>query len=225
MEETITRMNKEIDALNIQNIEVVVLANGEFPIHHLPLSLLQRDIPVVCCDGAIEALDKFGKIPLALIGDGDSVSESLKNKYLDHWHFIADQETNDLTKAMNYCIEKGYKNIAIIGATGKREDHTLANISLLIEYARKVNIRMFTDYGVFTPIFTTTTFQSFAKQQVSIFSIEATNKLTSQNLRYPIENRQFKYWWEGSLNEAVKENFTLFTKGEVIIYQTYEIKA
>lgn len=224
MEETITRMNKEIDALNIQNIEVVVLANGEFPIHHLPLSLLERDIPVVCCDGAIEALDKFGKIPLALIGDGDSVSESLKNKYLDRWHFIADQETNDLTKAMNYCIEKGYKNIAIIGATGKREDHTLANISLLIEYARKVNIRMFTDYGVFTPIFTTTTFQSFAKQQISIFSIEAINKLTSQNLRYPIENRQFKYWWEGSLNEAIKENFTLFTKGEVIIFQTYEKK-
>jgi thiamine pyrophosphokinase len=125
---------------------------------------------------------------------------------------------------MNYCIEKGFKNIAIIGATGKREDHTLANISLLIEYARKVNIRMFTDYGVFTPIFTTTTFQSFAKQQVSIFSIEATNKLTSQNLRYPIENRQFKYWWEGSLNEAIKENFTLFTKGEVIIFQTYEKK-
>ena len=217
-------MEKTINTLNIENIEVVVLANGEFPINQIPLSLLQRDIPIVCCDGAIEALDKFGKTPLALIGDGDSVSESLKNKYLDRWYFIADQETNDLTKAMNYCIEKGFKNIAIIGATGKREDHTLANISLLIEYARKVNIRMFTDYGVFTPIFTTTTFQSFAKQQVSIFSIEATNKLTSQNLRYPIENRQFKYWWEGSLNEAIKENFTLFTKGEVIIFQTYEKK-
>ena len=218
-------MKQTIDALDLQNIEVVVLANGEFPTHQIPLSLLQRQIPVVCCDGAIESLDKFGKTPLALIGDGDSVSEILKNKYLDRWHFIADQETNDLTKAMNYCIEKEFKNIAIIGATGKREDHTLANISLLTEYARKVNVRMFTDYGVFVPIFETTTFQSFAKQQISIFSIDATNKLTSQNLRYPIEDRQFKYWWEGSLNEAIKENFTLITKGEVIIYQTYEIKA
>lgn len=224
MEKTITRMTNKIEALNTENIEVVVLANGEFPTHQIPLSLLQKQIPVVCCDGAIEALDKFGKTPLALIGDGDSISEDLKNKYSSLWHFVADQETNDLTKAMNLCIEKGFKNIAIIGATGKREDHTLANISLLIEYAREVNVRMFSDYGVFVPIFQTTTFQSFAKQQISIFSLQADNYLTSENLRYPIENRQFKYWWQGSLNEAIKENFTLFTKGEVIIFQTYEIK-
>ena len=217
-------MEKTINTLNIENIEVVVLANGEFPTHQIPLSLLQRQIPVVCCDGAIESLDKFGKTPLALIGDGDSVSEILKNKYLDRWHFIADQETNDLTKAMNYCIEKGFKEVAILGATGKREDHTLANISLLTEYARKVNVRMFTDYGVFVPISKTTTLSSFAKQQVSIFSLDANNPLTSKNLRYPIENRKFKYWWEASLNEAIKENFTLFTESEVIIYQTYEVK-
>ena len=134
-------MEKTINTLNIENIEVVVLANGEFPINQIPLLLLQRPIPVVCCDGAIEALDKFGKTPLALIGDGDSVSEELKNKYLDRWYFIADQETNDLTKAMNFCIEKGFKEVAILGATGKREDHTLANISLLIEYSKKVNVR------------------------------------------------------------------------------------
>ena len=178
----------------------------------------------MCCDGAIEALDKFGKTPLALIGDGDSVSEELKNKYLDRWYFIADQETNDLTKAMNFCIEKGFKEVAILGATGKREDHTLANISLLLEYSKQVNVRMFTDYGVFVPISQTTTLSSFAKQQVSIFSLDANNPLTSKNLRYPIENRKFKYWWEASLNEAIKENFTLFTESEVIIYQTYEIK-
>ena len=178
----------------------------------------------MCCDGAIEALDKFGKTPLALIGDGDSVSEELKNKYLDRWHFIADQETNDLTKAMNFCIEKGFKEVAILGATGKREDHTLANISLLIEYSKQVNVRMFTDYGVFVPISQTTTLSSFAKQQVSIFSLDANNPLTSKNLRYPIENRKFKYWWEASLNEAIEENFTLFTESEVIIFQTYEVK-
>ena len=217
-------MEKTINTLNIENIEVVVLANGEFPINQIPLSLLQRPIPVVCCDGAIEALDKIGKTPLALIGDGDSVSEELKNKYLDRWHFIADQETNDLTKAMNYCIEKGFKEVAILGATGKREDHTLANISLLIEYSKQVNVRMFTDYGVFVPISQTTTLSSFAKQQVSIFSLDANNPLTSKKLRYPIENRKFKYWWEASLNEAIEENFTLFTESEVIIYQTYEVK-
>ena len=39
-------MEKTINTLNIENIEVVVLANGEFPINQIPLSLLQRPIPV-----------------------------------------------------------------------------------------------------------------------------------------------------------------------------------
>lgn len=227
METTIRKdMNamRFIDALNLDDIEAIVLAKGEFPHHEIPISLLQKNIPIICCDGAVEALHKSGREAFALIGDGDSISDSLRKRYESKWHFVADQETNDLTKAVNYCIEKGFHNIAILGATGMREDHTMANISLLIDYAKKISVRMFTDHGVFIPIFESTTFVSFPKQQVSVFSLEPDKALTSRNLLYPIENRTFKYWWEGSLNEAENKNFTLETKGEVIVFQTYEAK-
>ena len=59
-----------------------------------------------------------------------------------------DQETNDQTKAVNYLMEKGFRRIAIVGATGRREDHTLGNISLLMEYMRMgQKYVMYTDYG------------------------------------------------------------------------------
>lgn len=220
-----------IEALRLSDFDVIVLAKGEFPKHQVPLSLLQRDIPIVCCDGAIGSLETFGKEAFALIGDGDSIPHSLLEKYKTKWHFVADQETNDLTKAVKFCKEKGFKRIAILGACGMREDHSLANISLLISYCKMLkcekdsSVMMFSDYGVFIPIVETTTFASFPKQQVSIFSLESDKALTSRNLLYPIENRCFKYWWEGSLNEAENKNFTLETKGEVIVFQTYEAKS
>ncbi|MBO7317560.1 MAG: thiamine diphosphokinase, partial [Bacteroidales bacterium] len=154
-----------INLLDITNIDVVVLANGEYPCNEIPLSLIHRGIPIVCCDGAIAKLDLKNITPIAVIGDGDSIPQHLKDKYQNCWHYIADQETNDLTKAVTYCIEHKFKHIAILGAIGMREDHTLGNISLLANYGKQADVRMYTDYGVFVAVFESAYCQSFAGQQ------------------------------------------------------------
>lgn len=53
---------------------------------------------------------------------------------------------------MRYARGEGFRRIDILGATGKREDHTLGNISLLFDYMRQgLDVTMQTDYGSFTP--------------------------------------------------------------------------
>ena len=51
----------------------VVVANGSFPQTALPLRLLHEASVVIACDGAVEALDKAGIIPTAIVGDLDSI--------------------------------------------------------------------------------------------------------------------------------------------------------
>ena len=69
-------------------------------------------------------------------------------------------------------MEQGKRKIAITGATGKREDHTIGNISLLIEYMRAgADVFSFTDHGIFIPCRDITTHKCRKGQQVSIFSI------------------------------------------------------
>ena len=219
-----TTNTNTINTLDTTDIDVVVLANGEYPCNEIPLSLINRGIPIVCCDGAIAKLDQQAIAPIAVIGDGDSISQHLKDKYQSLWHYIADQETNDLTKAVTYCIEHKFKHIAILGATGMREDHTLGNISLLANYGKQADVRMYTDYGVFVAVFESAYFQSFAGQQVSIFNLRQENHIDAEGLLYPIKHRNFAQWWEGTLNESTADSFLLKLKGEVIVFQTYEKK-
>lgn len=188
----------------------VILANGSFPKHKIPLSFLKKDNGIICCDGATQNLIKYGLKPNFIIGDMDSISNKTKKHFSKQIITNSSQESNDLTKALCFCNkEQALNEITILGATGKREDHTLGNIALLIKFVRNMKIQLLTDYGVFVPIEKTTTFQSYPKQQVSIFSLTPNVPITYTNLLYPLQNQPLNYWWEGTLNEATKDFFTI----------------
>ena len=203
--------------LKPNEIEVVILAEGDYPTHKLPLSILTQCDKVICCDGAANTYINMGKMPMATIGDGDSINQELKSKL--NFIFVPDQETNDLTKAINYAKDLGYKNIAILGATGKRECHTIGNISLLMEYKKMgLNVIMFTDYCSIFPCKDYICIDSKAGQQISIINFGATN-LTSEGLKYPIYD--FTALWQGTLNECTSNKCSIKADGEFLVILDY----
>ncbi len=208
--------------LKQSQIEAVILANGDYPSAELPLQILLQGRYVVCCDGGADHYIAQGYTPNAIIGDGDSLSEENRRRFADIIHYSPDQETNDQTKAVKFLLERGFRHIAIVGATGKRDDHTLGNIALLAEYRRMgADVRSYTDYGVFIPCSGECRFECKKGAQVSIFNINA-NNLISKGLRYPIYD--FSQWWQGTLNEASEEHFSISGKGDYIVYVTYSVK-
>ena len=199
--------------------DAVIIAGGEYPTATLPLEIIKNTPYIVCCDGAADSFIATGAVPDAIVGDSDSISAVNRAKYAHLLHIISEQESNDQTKAVRFCAEQGKRRIAIVGATGKREDHTIGNISLLIEYARAgMEVYSFTDYGTFIPCNGTTTLPSRKGQQVSIFSITA-KEMSSEGLLYPIYD--FTNWWQGTLNECTGESFTINAKGEYLLFINY----
>ena len=144
----------------------VIVANGRFPSAELPLRLLKEAKTIIACDGAVKTLYEKGIHPDAIVGDLDSIPAGLRERYADRIHHVEDQEINDLTKSVRFAHTQGYREVLILGATGLREDHTLGNISLLIDYAhlfkrrrnrasRKIR-RMSTAVSVSPPLLTNT---------------------------------------------------------------------
>lgn len=203
--------------------DAVILGDGDFPVNELPLGILHNASYICCCDGAAVNLIERGIIPDAIVGDGDSLPEEFKERYRDILHIYDEQEDNDLTKSTRFCVSKGFRNIAYLGATGRREDHTIGNVSLMERYLRDFDIMpvMLTDYGYFVPACGTNTFETFSRQQVSIFNFSC-KKIVSKGLDW--DTYAYTSWWQGTLNEPSGNIFTLEADGYMVLYFTYEPK-
>lgn len=200
------------------NIEAVVIANGEYPTRKEVLEIINAAPLTVCCDGAADDFIARGGVPDIIIGDMDSLSDENKARYSDIIIHKADQETNDQTKAVQYLLSRGITRIAIVGATGRREDHTIANIALTAEYmAMGAEVVSYTDSGCFIPCRDNKTLLCTPNAQVSIFNINAT-ALRSEGLDYPIYD--FTALWQGTLNCCRSGEFTISAQGDYIVFIT-----
>lgn len=204
-----------------EEFDAVIVANGQFPTHAIPLDILHHATHIIACDGAISPLSSLTThlSPLTIIGDGDSVPDEFRDRLI----CIEEQADNDLTKATRYCLSQGWHRLAYLGATGLREDHTLGNISLLMRYFREMDVdgTMFTDHGFFTPAYGRRTFSAMKGQQVSIFNFGC-HQLSSEGLRWDCYD--FDQWWQGTLNEALTATFSISADSYYLVYQTYEPK-
>ena len=224
---------------------IIVIANGQFPVSRQVLDLLGEADRVVCCDGAFEKFfcwhrQSYGRGRMVeVVGDGDSLSPSVLDEARQagvdvRRKVVSEQESNDLSKAVHYAIGKARSEdcadsemrLDILGATGLREDHALGNISLLAYYTiefPQVEFRMVSDYGVFVPVRGRRVFKSCTGQQVSIFSFTPTVPVSVSGLRYPIVNRPLTWLWEGTLNEALGDEFEV-AGGTLVVYVSWELK-
>ena len=223
-------------SLTFQNrhkpLDIVIVANGEFPSHPVPLTVLRSAEYIICCDGSLEKLLKADFTPDAVVGDMDSLPEELQRLYSSIIYKCPEQENNDLTKAVFHAIEQHPDSISIVGATGLREDHTIGNISLLSHYRAlldthtgnsKVSITLYSDTGKFFPITGGASIGLPTGSSVSIFSLDTNINIRSKGLRYPLDRVIFDSWWKATLNEVADSPFELiFETGRVILYAAYE---
>lgn len=219
---------------------IVILADGNYPTAEYPLSLLHNADYVVCCDASVLKLSNV--VPNYIVGDMDTLPAQYKELYKDIIIQSDCQETNDQTKAFSFALglvpDGCNAKIHILGTTGGREDHTLGNISLLMEYTKNVGkeiapfynlmqpqiyVDIVTDHGIFTSHFNSFTKKCRPGQQVSIISFDNTLKIKSTGLLYPTDNAIFEFWWSGTLNEASGESFSLeFNhKAPVLLFMLY----
>lgn len=202
---------------------VVILANGLFPAGPQALNLLHKADLLICCDGAADNLIAYGLLPQVIIGDLDSVSGEIKKEYASILIQSDDQESNDLTKAVIFCINKGYSRANILGATGIREDHTLGNISLMLEYYPRIEVKIISDYGVFFLVRSGEQVKSSIGEKISLFSIDNRVCVTSRGLKYPLKDLRLSNWYKATLNEAMADSFSLHFESEtpIIVYKAW----
>ena len=196
----------------------VIIACGQFPRKEYPRYLIDSADVKICCDGALTVLEKHGIVPDVVIGDFDSVCHRALGRFSGIKVRVSDQETNDLTKAFRYLMDNhpDVEYVAIVGATGRGEDHTLGNISLLMQYekdfdlcARGIKVEMVSDYSVITAISDSCTLSVGKGRRVSIVTADPQLRIKARGLQWPTDDVVFDNWWKATLNIASEDEVTL----------------
>ena len=201
----------------------VLLANGQYPEHKYPLQTLKEAKHIVCLDGAVNKLTENHLNPDIIIGDMDSINSKLREKYSDIIIEKKSQDENDLRKALKWLDQSGYSQITILGATGLRDDHSIANIFSIIDQNFKFEVKIVTDYGIFQIVKNKTEINSFKGQPVSLFATKKNIKITTSRLKYNFKSSSLSNLYYGTLNESLSDSFTVACdEGNVLVYTAYQ---
>lgn len=202
---------------------VLVVAHGEIHDDHETLRLIEVAQHIVVCDGALgQYLELSSRRPDMVIGDGDSVDPADLERIDAPFMRVEEQETNDLTKAVTYALAQGWNEMAIVGATGRREDHTLGNIFLLPDYYKSgARVRLYSPFGVMLPFSGAVTIETEVGRELSLFAVEP-KPMSAEGVAYPFEDRVFTALWQATLNQVTQPSVGLWSEGIAILFISNE---
>jgi thiamine pyrophosphokinase len=202
----------------------LVIANGEPPRKQLLQSLLRECNVVICADGGANTAFKFKIQPDAIVGDMDSIhAEALVKFRKVHTFEDRDDESTDLEKALSWAIGHKYDHIAVVGASGKRLDHTIGNLSVLAKFYPDAVIRVVDDVGEVTYIGRELTFDAKLGDVVSLIPLSRCEGITTHGLRYVLDDEALELGVrEGTSNVVTDSAVSIkVRKGHLLLYKLF----
>lgn len=202
-------------------MNALIFSGGEF--HHLPDSLNTNEYDlIIAADSGYLSACSAGVLPDIFIGDFDSVlKEEVRAKKIVSLNPVKDK--TDTQEAIDYAIYEGAKSITILGALGKRIDHTIANIHLL-KYANTL--------GAKAEIVDTDTYITLVTNELSVDKVSGCclsllpltdcSGVSVSGVYYPLNNAQMRVGNPyGISNEFTDEVAKITVKsGELLVIVT-----
>jgi thiamine pyrophosphokinase len=205
-------------------MKAVIICDGELaPKYVIERDLVNSSLLIAADGGAYKAIES-GFSPDVIIGDLDSYTPSGNEKakiFRDQ-----SQETNDLEKALNYAKGCSASEVVVFGATGKRLDHTLKNLSVLLQFHRQFHSLLYKDrYSLIRVILSPFKAEFPLHTSVSLFPLSGkVTEITTDGLKYPLNNGTLENGvLDGSSNETIKKTVEIeFKKGDLLLLVNYK---
>jgi len=197
----------------------LILCDGEppsfarFQRHHASAAVF------IALDGGGNVAKGFGRRPDYVIGDLDSYDRSA-------WPdleplFDPDQETNDLEKGLELALSLGMTSAVVLGATGRRIDHTLKNLSVFKAYHDRIDLRLEDEFAEAWLVTDAIVLYGAPGQVVSLFPLSGrVASVTTRGLRYPLNGEPLENGVrDGSSNELLgNEAGVVVSGGDLLVF-------
>ena len=199
-------------------MRTLIVCNGETPSRALLEQEVAKSTLIIAADGGANILLDVGIMPTVVVGDLDSFNTP--EKYPFEIIRDADQETNDLEKALGYALEQGAGECVVLGALGLRMDHALKNLSALQKFDDQFTHLMYRDdrQSVFVlPRVYEGTYDTGTV--ISLFPISGkVEGIVTKGLAYPLNNEVLENGIrDGSSNHTIEEHIRITYSSGVLL--------
>jgi thiamine pyrophosphokinase len=191
----------------------LIIANGASCSEELLGQLLEWSPIVIALDSAIDRVFDLNIKVDVLLGDFD---RGFDPEYYREKQFpieivhTPDQDKTDLEKAFDYLIERKIPAVNVIWATGKRADHTITNITSIVQYRENLKIVILDDHSKIFLL--PKRFEKWytANTPISLIPIGNVSGIHSENLHYPLKNDTLTIGYKtGSSNHVAKDGIVI----------------
>ncbi len=193
------------------NTPVLLLLDGEVPRESLLRKVATNASFIIATDGAAQIARTFSIDLDVIIGDMDSLDVRSLEFFLETKTIIIsnpDQYSNDFEKALRYLIaERKTHSLVILGMHGKRTDHTLTNLSVLVRlrdcFESLVVIDDFQEHHLLTATYLSYIPTLPNHSQISLTPLPIAEGVTTHGLFYPITNRRMEFGIDEGLSNII----------------------
>lgn len=201
-------------------MHAVIVSNGFPPGKALLTSELESADLIIGADGGGNTLLRHDFTPTVIIGDMDSFEkpESVNFEIVHD----PDQETNDLEKALSLALYRDAETCTVLGAFGKRMDHSLKNLSVLKRFNASFKELIFKDESLNAFLIKSHyTGKLPVGSIISLYPLSGqVNGITTAGLKYPLEGETLENGErDGTSNENIEEEFSIeIESGDLVVF-------
>lgn len=206
----------------------LIIANGASCSEELLGQLLEWSPYVIVLDSAVTRAIQLGIKIDVILGDFDRNFDPYfytnEQFPLEIIH-TPNQDKTDLEKAFEFLIEKGHKAVNVVWATGKRADHTLVNLTTIVQYSDQLKIVLFDDHSKIHVL--PKRFKKWYSKDtiLSLIPVGKVTGITTENLFYALQNEELELGLRtGSSNHVSEDGIVEISheKGHLLLIESLD---
>lgn len=205
------------------NKTAVIVCNGSiYDYEHLKKYFTGAEF-IICADGGALHIKRFGIRPDVILGDFDSICPEdlayFKEQKVDIFKYPVQKDMTDTEIAVDLAIDKGYRSIIIIGGTGTRLDHSMANVFLLKKMLdRGIRGTVVNEHNEITITNSRVTISREENFKVTLLPLtEKVEGVTTKGLFYKLDNAEIVMGSSFGVSNEFTEDIAVVTISEGLL--------
>lgn len=202
-------------------MRALLFANGEAPSRSLVGSIHRTGDFVIAADGGARHALACGLVPDAVVGDLDSIDDAVRAAIPElRFHQVERLDITDMEKAVAFAVEHGCAEIEILGASGGRADHALANLSVLTLERGRAKLRIHDELFEVSLVDGQASIEGPVGAVVSLVALGECTGVSTTGLRWPLLEFTLPFGPRGIHNEIASSPASVSVRtGDLLLFK------